>query len=750
MGHNLFSLFISRLYRSTILRVLIIILVLICIAYYALVLPWANRAISEQYQQQTGHELQHDKIDVQLFKCNINLNNLKDSAKLWQADAIHVNVSCIQSFRERSLVINDISIQKLTANIHQLENAQWSFNDVILHQQKIHKAAAQKKSTNDSVPVAIKKITIVNSALHSNFLALNNLPLNATPLNFTISNLDLRTNSFSGFSLKAELNKSTQLAIAGKISLASLSGEVDIDASNIPFVWFNRALKPYAALDVLTGTLEFHNHLSLVAGIPQHIISSGSLSDLKIRPTATEQDAVKWKSFAWDQADILLNEKKIHVPSLILNNLDGQFIVDKNRKTNIQAMFAVSAPAQPVSSEAVNSESASAATSAVATQVAENPWQFSVDRLAINKAAIGFYDQSLTPSFTAIVQDFTGDVVNIASDENTFATITMAGNVDGYSPVTLKGNANLLSKKPKLDALLSFKQLDMGALSPYSAEYAGWRINKGLLSADLNYHYDNGKILGKNHVVIDHLEFGEKVRGIHVIDLPLRLGLALLTDENGIAVLDTEISGAPSDPQFNVREVILRALSNTLNKILTSPFKFLSNLLNSKEDLGTIQFTPGESQLSDLAKEKLRLLTDAMKKRPKMRLSVQGVYDEKIDLVALKEEQVKSSLQKTGVSVEALASHNEGWALAVNNKYKAQGRINLSASAEDKYKEMISAEMVDPERLKKLAHERAQAVKQYFVLQLAVASETILLDSDTRCETLDKCSSSEAIFTLEI
>jgi hypothetical protein len=253
--------------------------------------------------------------------------------------------------------------------------------------------------------------------------------------------------------------------------------------------------------------------------------------------------------------------------------------------------------------------------------------------------------------------------------------------------------------------------------------------------------------------VIDHLEFGEKVRGTHVIDIPLRLALALLTDENGIAVLDTEISGVPSDPQFQMRSVILRALSNTLKKVVTSPFRFLSNLLNSKEDLGKIQFTVGESQLTVKAKEKLGLLTEAMKKRPKMRLSVQGTYDHNADLIALKEEQVKSALQKNGLSNEALAAHDDAWAVAVDNKYQAQGLVNTpgnSKDAEEKYKALIAAESVDPERLTKLAHERAQAVKQYFILQLNAPSESILLNSDTSCEKAGQCSTSEAIFTLEV
>ena len=224
--------------------------------------------------------------------------------------------------------------------------------------------------------------------------------------------------------------------------------------------------------------------------------------------------------------------------------------------------------------------------------------------------------------------------------------MNLAGNLDGYAPVTLKGKGNLFRKTPRLDALFSFKGMDMGALSPYSAEYAGLRINKGLLSADLNYHFEGGRILGKNHVVIDHLEFGEKVRGTRMIDIPLRLGLALLTDENGIAVLDTEIAGTPNDPKFEMHDIIVRALSNSLKKIVISPFKFLSKLVNSREDLGSIEFTAGEYRLTDTTKEKLRLLTNAMKKRPKMRLSVKGVYDQNSDVAALKEEQVKKCLAK--------------------------------------------------------------------------------------------------------
>ena len=742
--------FLLALYRSIILRILIVILVVLCLSYYFLVLPWVNRAVSENYLQQTGHQLQHDKINVQLFKCNVSLGHLKDSADLWQADSVNVSLACLQSFRERGLVISDLTIKKLRVNATQNENGIWNFDDVIKHQQVLAKQNAQKKQTSESPSVIIKKFTLVNSTLHSNLVALNNVPMDASPLNLTISNINLNNKNASSFSLNADLNKTAKIAVKGDLNIFTLSGDVDINASQIPFVWFNKLLEPYLTLEVLSGAFEFQNRISLIDGAPQKITGNGKLSDLKLRPTNMEQDAVKWNSLQWQAAEISLTEKSIHIPLLTLNELDGQFIIDKNRKTNIQAMIVPQPPEPPSLATPLPTVSTPSSTP-VAAPVTK-PWQFAIDRLAVNNAAIGFYDQSLTPSFTAIVQNFTGDIIDISSDENSLATINLAGNVDGYAPVTLQGKANVFKNVPKLDALLSFKQMDMGALSPYSAEYAGWKINKGLLSADLNYHYEDGKILGKNHVVIDHLEFGEKVRGTRVVDIPLRLGLALLTDENHIAVLDTVISGTPSDPQFDIKDVIMRALSNTLKKIVTAPFRFLGNLLNTKEDLGKIQFTAGESQLTDEAKNKVQLLTEAMKKRPKMRLSAQGTYDPNSDLLALKEEQVKSALQKSGVPIEALKSHNETWVTAVANKYQAQGLVspaNGTLTVDEKYQALIGAETVDPERLNKLAHERAQAVKQYFILQLGVAGDSVLLNSNAICEKSEQCSA-EVIFTLEV
>lgn len=728
---------LRSLYRSTLLRILVVLLALVCLAYFTLLLPWLNRALGENYQEQLGHQLQHDKLDLQLFKCNLNLNRLQDSAKLWQAETVHIDFACWQSLRQRSLVINEIAIAKLIVNPHQLQDGHWNFEDVQRHMAQANKKTSAKTSTDNSIAVLIKKFTLVDAAVNSNILALDNMPLTIAPLHITIKDIDLAKSKPANISLAATLNQSVPVKVSGLLDLLSLTGELDIDVQHMPLLWFNSAIKPYVALEVLSGTIESHNHISLQAGEPQKLIAGGALTDLKLRPTSMEQDAVKWKSLQWDKAEILFNEKTIHLPLLTLNELDGQFIIAKDRTTNLQAMI-------------IKPEPSTAGSSGEVTATAEaKPWQFNLERLTLNNAAIGFNDQSLIPSFTVIVQQFSGDITNLSSDPEQTTAFHLAGNVDGYAPVNLDGKAKFFIAQPQLEALFSFKQLDMGALSPYSAEYAGWRIKKGLLSVNLDYHYDQGKIVGKNHVVMDHLEFGEKVRSTKMLDLPLRLALSLLTDENGVAVLDAEIAGEPSNPSFNIKETLWRALRNTVKKIITAPFHFLSNLVNTKEDLGRIEFTPGESQLTERAIDKIKLLQQALAKRPTMRLNIDGRYDAQADLLALQQEQVNSSLQKNGLPLDAIRAKSPAWVAALSALYQSKGLSNLAAPAEQKNQELAALEVVDPERFNKLAHERGQAVKQYFVIQLGVASETLFLDSETRCAKDNRCNGSEVVFTLE-
>ena len=61
------------------------------------------------------------------------------------------------------------------------------------------------------------------------------------------------------------------------------------------------------------------------------------------------------------------------------------------------------------------------------------------------------------------------------------------GQVDRYSPVTIRGEVNPLAAETSLDMTMSFRNIEMASLTPYSGRFAGYTIRRGKLSADLNY-----------------------------------------------------------------------------------------------------------------------------------------------------------------------------------------------------------------------------------------------------------------------
>jgi hypothetical protein len=731
--------FLRFFYRFKPLRFLIIFVVILFLLYMALAyifVPFLlTKVVQDHYHQATGHRLKSDDIVFNPFRFTLKVDHLKDSENLWQAERVLVDVALLESIRQHLVVINNIEINKFIANPHQSENGLWNFDDVVKRLDASNKKIKVPKTPAEPAPVFIKELVFAQATINTNVLALNNLALTISPLNLSLQSVDLRGNSSAALNLAASINQLTPLSLKGKVNLDKLQAELDVDINSIPFVWFNSTIAPYLALDILEGKLETQAHISIAAGALQTLRTRGKITQVKLRPAKIEQDILKWKAFAWENAQINFVKKEVAIPLISLDEFDGQFIIHKDRTNSLQAIL-INTPA-PV------------ANAAPAVTPQQDSWRFGVDRIAINNAAVGFFDQSLTPSFMVIVQHFSGDITHISQDAETSAKINLLGDVDGTAPVHLRGEVKPFLPFPQADVLFSFQKMDMGALSPYSAEYAGWRIKKGLLSVDLHYRYEKGLIVGKNHVVIDHLEFGEKVRSPHAIDLPLRFGLALLTDENGIAVLDAEISGDPQSPTFNVGAVFMRVLRNTFKKIMSAPFRFLSGLIHSNEDLSGVTFASGESQLNEVAIAKLKFLQAALAKRPAMRIGIQGGYDAHTDVEALKEEQVKSALQKLGLPREAMAAHNIEWEQAVTALYKIQGLTNVLATAAEKYPELIAQEIVTEERLNNLAHERALAVKQYFVLGLGVASDRLLLSANAECSAIKKCARSEVTFAME-
>jgi hypothetical protein len=89
----------------------------------------------------------------------------------------------------------------------------------------------------------------------------------------------------------------------------------------------------------------------------------------------------------------------------------------------------------------------------------------------------------------------------------------------------------------------------------------------------------------------------------------------------------------------------LKAIVNLFTKIITAPFAIIGRLMGVEStNLDTVGFEPGSILLPPPEREKLKQLADALKKRPNLRLDVQGCFNAKADGDAMKSLSLRRSI----------------------------------------------------------------------------------------------------------
>lgn len=702
----------------------------------------AHLSLGGQYQVQWKKDIIWSLSQGELALTDSKLRSGKASARDLEMTLGELKLSGISAASQsQQLAVTDVQINGL-----QLSSWNHGENNGLARAFILKSLAGDVPAADtSSAPwvVLVNKFALNNAAIDWRVGDLNQHPFKARQLNLTAANIDTSGASAMNLQLAADIDQSTKLAVTGDFNLASLDGDFTSELTSVPVALAQPLLAPYVRADIVSGQLHTKADLQVRDTLLTQIKSSGSITDIKLRPTAAAQELLTWNSLKWSDAQLDLSSRHLEIPLLELSGFDSRFVITKEGKTNLQALF----PEAPI---ATATPDAAAPNGTANTSEPEAPWHFNLHKFVLDKASFRFNDETLTPNFTAAVQNFSGTMTGLSSDTTKPALFKFHGDVDGYAPVNLQGKTQPFLAQPLMDARLDFENLDLGGFSGYSSTYAGWRIERGLLTANLHYRLNKGLIQGDNHIEMDQLQLGEKVESAGAMDVPLRLALALLTDENGLATLDIGVSGNQNDPSFDIGKVIRQAVRNTLVKIVKSPFTLLAKLVGSKEDLGYLPFNSGSSQLLTTATRKLNSLQQALKKRPELRIELRGTYDQNTDLRGLRLAQVKQVLlEEHGLENKDIKAQNERWQKAVTAEYRQLGlKSDVELNPVQMHEQWLQTIVIAPEALIQLAAQRSINAKQFLVQQLKVDNSRVLINSNLDCSEEGTCS--RRIVTLDL
>lgn len=233
-----------------------------------------------------------------------------------------------------------------------------------------------------------------------------------------------------------------------------------------------------------------------------------------------------------------------------------------------------------------------------------------------------FSDRSLILPFSAHITHLKGSVKGISSAKNANIKVALNGKVADLAPVNIKGKIS--PSKGNSDFKVDFNSMPLPLMTPYMAEFAGRKIEKGNMTVKFQYKIRNKQLEASNSLLIDQLVLGEEVENPDAVSLPLGLAIALLQDGDGKINLEVPITGDLDNPEFSISKIVFDALVNVLTKIVTSPFTAIASLIGDDQDISKIAFTAGHATLDSQQIEKLDHLATALSERPSLKLEIQG------------------------------------------------------------------------------------------------------------------------------
>ncbi len=485
-------------------------------------------------------------------------------------------------------------------------------------------------------------------------------------------NLDKPIPLEAGFVLK----QGGRLDASGTVIPDKVSGKLDLKLAGLSLKSFAPYVNQFAKLHLRSGAASTRGKLSFAqakSGMKLDFRGGFVVDDLTITEEETRKAFLGWKKLSSNSLDFRLNPDRLNMKELVALNPFGKVIIFEDKSINLQRILRTSD--KPVT--------AVAGKPTAATQP-EPAFPLAIERLRIVGGDAEFADLSLTPQFGTNIHGLGGVVTGLSTDPATTAQVELDGKVDDYGSARVRGTIQPFRATDFTDLTLTFRNLEMALLTPYSGKFAGRRIDSGKLSVDLEYKIKDRQLTGDNKFVVNKLRLGERVDSPDALNLPLDLAIALLEDSNGVIDLDLPVSGSLDDPQFSYGKIIWKALVNVLTKLVTAPFRALGKLLGvSSEQMEAVNFDPGSSTLLPPEQEKLKLLAEAMAKRPALTLTLTPGYDPVADRRALQERAMRTeAVAAAGIK---LAPGEAPGPVDVNN-YKIQTWL------EDRYAASVGKE----------------------------------------------------------
>jgi len=366
----------------------------------------------------------------------------------------------------------------------------------------------------------------------------------------------LRADGPQPLTLQAATDGGGTIALSGRLAVAPLDAEVDIDAKALP-------LPPLAAL---------------MQAVPLRL-TRGS-GDATVTVTQRD-DALQARG------RVRLRDTHTAPPNpgrptevMAVHLADAEFTVADAEQTVVDiALLTLSYPYVLVQRRADGTFPYDLVATGDTTRAAE-PGRLRLHRLVVEGGKVEFLDSTLAPPYWTSLSGLRGEAVDDAQGRDGDGRFTLTGKQDEISAVEIVGRltgGGVAGRGSVRDAPLQ-------ALNPYIAPLLGYDVTAGWLSLDVDARPAPPGYAATARMVLRGIDVRQT--GVDVIQqqsgVPLPIALSLIADLAGTVDLTLPLSLDLAARRVTLGSVVGQAVRGALVGALTSPLRILGSLFGTK------------------------------------------------------------------------------------------------------------------------------------------------------------------------
>jgi len=587
----------------------------------------------------------NNSIVVQLQKSELGIKSLRLKQKSSAKELVAFN-----DLRLRGIVLNtktkegsieNIVLKDLALSLIRYSDGHLNTENLLIAKKRGQKE--QKKPKQETFHFLVKEVHLDNGALDFYDKSISPAAKKSVKnIDIKVQKIDTNANTWLNYKASMRVGKRAYASLYGKVRHTPLKQIGGFSLKRFSLQEINPYLQQNSYVKITKGELSLsanESYMQRKKGADLRLKGRLLLNDF----IAVDTNDADMKLLAIEKLKIKpltleLHPNRLYIDEVGVNGFYVAAKIDENRSINFARLLKKSNTDQK--REVKNKKDTD-----------ENNFDIKIAKLDINGSQAYFEDLSLPIKFKTDIHTLNGVVYAISNKPGETTFINIDGEVDKYGSTKIKGSLDSFNPKKFTDINLEFKNLDLSAMSGYSASFAGYTIASGKLFLDLGYKIKDAKLHATNKVVIKQIKLGKEIQGDNINHLPLGFVLGLLEDSNGVINIELPIEGNLDEPDFKYGKIVWNAFTNLITTAVSSPFRLLGSMLGiDTNKLSALHFEYGKAVIAPPEKEKLDTIAQIMQKRPKILLKVTPVYDEVADKEALQMQKlIALVMQKSGV-----------------------------------------------------------------------------------------------------